>query len=780
MVMVTPTLEVRHPKHLMYIAGNIVLPKPIDITITRGLDQELGTCVINYPYPLPPSIAYWQRISVLIGVTYFPDPGLPQYRTVQRFVGYITGFSESLYPGAVAITCEDVMVIAKHTYTPTAMELTNETDVSAIKRILGRPEQNVGGCGIGTSLPFEGNGKFLADDDDTELFWDEDRTALEQIQQIDETSMGYRTMQMADGRVIRRFLDTNPKTEQYVHHYQEGVDIIEGTATSEIVSPLNTIQVTGFDLDYELHVPADQDPFDWMRNSYWIRWLFLRHQGPFQQALSITDSMAWLLSQLEKRIIKLNFSSHLPILYQGIEVIRVTSARLNVSQNFWVQSVQEQIDSTGQYTQTITCVSELIREKQRPVVVPPVIPPINVTPGQPSEHPITEATPDVAPSAADLLVGYSIDSVERELATPATVAGNEGFIYTIHFTDTSTSRQGTIVSRSWSAEGTVGPSTGTQDTFIATFTSLEDSNLTLTVTDSNGSTASLEGPVQLAGVPVTSRKLYACTDTTYEAFDGTQWRSQEPVSAPSNVTVVAGGPWWGAGNFVAYSADDLATPAVEVAALPGGEDIISIWKHESVEGDVAVGGNAGSVAISHDKGATWTQVTSPGSAVNFIIVSIFDANEVHVVTPEGWLKSQDGGQNWNMVRAGNFKYLELSHTRNIVVTSAGVLQRGEDGTPFTGNTSPIVAATAHIRQDKFYAIAEDGTTWIQDAEGSYTLVAGEPIPAGEPYTAGAYRDGLQVDLVYFAAQDGGLYKTLDGFRTPEGYMRLRTVGELTP
>lgn len=252
------------------------------------------------------------------------------------------------------------------------------------------------------------------------------------------------------------------------------------------------------------------------------------------------------------------------------------------------------------------------------------------------------------------------------------------------------------------------------------------------------------------------------------------------MAAPSNVEVVAGGPWWGAGNFVAYSADDLTTPPTEVAALPGGENIKAIWKHESVEGDVAVGGDAGSVAVSHDKGATWTVVTSPGSAINFIIVSIFDPNEVHVVTPEGWLKSQNGGQSWEMVRGGSFKYLELSHSRNIVVTEDGQLQKAEDGTPFTGNTSPIVAATAHIRKDTFYAIAEDGTTWIQETEGSFDLVAGEPIPAGEPYTAGAYRDGLQVDLVYFAAQDGGLFKTLDGFRTPEGYMRLRTNGELTP
>ena len=770
-------LIVRKPRHLIYVAGNQSLRTPIDITITRGLDQELGTAVINYPYPLPSDIAYWKRISIALGMTDFPPLLSPIYRTVQRFVGYITGFDESLYPGAIAIKCEDVMVIAKHTYTPEAMPLENETDITAIKRILARPEPPHGGCGIGTSLPFEGHGKVLTDMDDTELFWDEDRTALEQIQQIDETSMGYRTMQFADGRVVRKYLDTNPKTVQHVWHYQEGVDIIDGSGTSEIVSPINEIQVAGFDLQYELSVPPDQDPFYWRRNRYWIRWLWLMHQGPFQTTLNITDCMAWLLSQLEKRIIKITFSTHLPILYQGIEVIKVTSARLKVDQNFWVQSVQEVLDSTGQYTQTITAVSELIRDVQRPVVIPPVIPPINVTPGQPSEHP--DGPAPIAPSTADINVGYSIDSVERELATPAAISGNQGFVYTIHFTDTSTSRQGLIVSRAWEANTDIGPSTGTEETFSATYADLASATISLTVTDSNGSTASLEEPVDITGVPVTARKLYACTDTTYEAFDGTVWRSQAPVAAPSNVTVVAGGPWWGAGGWVAYSADDLQTPAVEVQALASG-NIISIWKHESVEDDVAVGGDGGTIAISHDKGATWEEKPGPGGPVNFIIVSIFDPNEIHVVTDTGWHKSQNAGGSWELVRAGDFKYLELSHSRNIVVTADGELQKGEDGTPFTGNTSPIVAATAHIRQDKFYAIAEDGTTWIQEEAGSYALVAGEPIPAGEPYTAGAYRDGLMVDLVYFAAQEGGLFKTVDGFRTPEGYLRLRADGQLTP
>jgi hypothetical protein len=166
--------------------------------------------------------------------------------------------------------------------------------------------------------------------------------------------------------------------------------------------------------------------------------------------------------------------------------------------------------------------------------------------------------------------------------------------------------------------------------------------------------------------------------------------------------------------------------------------------------------------------------------VKFIIVSIHDSSELHVVTPEGWFKSQDEGETWESVRAGDFTYLELSHSRNIIVTAAGALEKAEDGTPFTGITGTVVAATAHIREDRFYALTSDGNTWVQDTDGSFAMVAGEPIPDGEPYHAGTYRDGLMIDLVYFAAQDGGLWKTLDGFTSANGYLRILRDGMITP
>jgi hypothetical protein len=775
---VSPRVLVRKPRFEVYIAG-VRVPYVLEVTTTRGLDQEVATADITYPFPLPVEAKMWARVSILMSAE---DPGslAPHLGLVERFNGFVMAYNDSLWPGACVIHCESKLAMAKWTFTPVEMDLKDETDITAVIRILGPPEGEQGGCNIyASTTDIQGLNLLLTDFDDVQLFWEVGQTALAAIQMIDSASQGFRTFDTAGGHVMRRFINTDPNTEGYVWWFKEGVDILEGSASTEIKSPVNEIEVTGWSEKWRASLADDQDPFYWRMNAYWIRYMWLK-SNISGGTLNPTDVALYILSQLSKNIIKLTFTTHLDVLFQGMEVIKVTSARLNgADQHFWVQSVQTTVAADGSFSQTITCVSELVRDKQRPTVTPPGITPPTITPG--SVVPYTELALAVAPAAADILVDFTIVSIERELATPASIPGNSGFTYTVTFSDNSTSRMGTITTRAWEIGGsgvTAVIPTGDGQTFTTSFTPLEGATITLTVTDSNSQTASLTRLIDDGSVPITTRKLYACTDTTYEAFDGNEWRSLAPV-AVGGVQVVAGGPWWGAGNRVAYSADDLVTPPVEVVAFTD-QNVTAIWKHESVAGDVAIGGASGGVSVSHDYGATWNQGSSLASQVNFIIASIFDATEIHAITPDGWFKSQNSGETWDLVRAGSFKYLELSHTRNIIVTTAGVLQRAEDGTPFTGNTSPIVAATAHIRKDTFYAIAADGTTWIQDTEGSYTLIPGEPIPAGSPYDAGAYRDGTVVDLVYFAAQEGGLFKTLDGFRTPEGYMRLRADGEITP
>lgn len=773
---------VRRPRILVLISGttmpNPAYPNILDVTITRGLDQDVATCDISYPYPLPDYVKHWSRVQVLIGVD-DPDEDLPYQGLQVRFTGYIINFADALWPGHITIHCEDVLALAKYTYTPEEMDLGGETDITAIQRILAPPEgSNMGGVGLGYT-DIQGLGLTLSDIDDAQLFWEVGVTALAKIQEIDSVSMGYRTYATTGGLVVRTLITPTPNVEHVVHWFAEGVDIIEGSSSTEIKDAKTEITISGFDGSVKV-TNEDEDPFDFRRNSYWVRYLWLKTQAVASGFLDPTAVAAYILSRINKDLIRVTFSTHLGMLFNGTEVIGVTSEHLRINQQFWIQNIQLTGPSAdGAFTQTITGISELAPfNRQR--INPPVEPPEGVPPGTAIPAPAALPTP-IAASAADLLVSFSVDALDQEYDAPADdLEDHGGAHYGVQCSDSSTSVQGTIVSRVWTASAGAYVPTGDGPTFTTGFDSLDGATITLTVTDSNGSVGSATQPARSGMTPLLARKLYSCTPETMDAFDGTVWRTQPPSSGA--VEVVGTGPVWGlTGGRVATSTDDLATAPVESVALSSAAPISAIWVHENDPLYIVVGGQDGSMAVSKDGGASWEPRTGPGAeTVQFVISSIHDKTEWHVVNASGWWKSQNEGEDWDSVREGSFTYLELSHSRNIVVTTDGELQKAEDGTPFTGNTSPIVAATAHIRADVFYALAEDGTTWYVDPPGSYTLVEGEPIPAGTPYHAGAYRDGDVVDLVYFAAQDGGLFKTLDGFKTANGYRRLRAVGLLTP
>lgn len=773
-------LLLRRPRWAIYVDGQ-QLQTCLSITTSRGLDQELATCDIVVPYPLPAFVRHFSHIQVLIGVD-SPDPEAAYTGLIERFVGYCITFQNALWPGALTIHCEDALSLAKYGYTPAEVDLSGDTDKQAVYRILTE------GVGYqGSMLDLGGQDLLLVDIDEAKLWWEVGQTALAAIQEIDSVSMGFRTWATIGGRIERTRVNTSPNAEHAVWWFGEGVDVLDGSQSSEIKDAKTEITISGWDGSVNEPVDPldpDYDPWDWHKNSFWVKFFFLKTQAASLGILNPFEVARYILSQLDKAILKVTFSTHLDLPFQGTEVIGLTSSHLGVNQKFWIQNVTLDIADDGAFTQTLQCVSELA-EPNRQIVTPPTNP--LPGPGQPVT-PITSPDLIILPSPSDVLVSFSVVAIDKELAAPADLPDSLGqAIYVAMASDQSTSVQGTIASRSWLAEGPgVIIAAGTEQTFTTGFSGLTDptdplnpARLTLTITDTNGQVKSLTQPVYSGAQPVRSRILYACTDTTYEAFDGHLWRSQPPVNA-ATVEVVGTGPYWAAGNYVAYSADFLATAPLETPAFPGGEKVSAIWVHETKRGFVAVGGEAGSVAVTHDNGTTWIQKTPRPSRITHIIVSIHDSNEIHVTTSAGWEKSQDEGASWTLVRAGSFLYLELAPARNIVVTTGGQLQQAETGRLFTGISGTVVAATAHIRKDVFYALCSDGTTWYCDGPGSYAMIAGEPIPAGTPAPAGAYRDGQIVDLVYFAAQDGGLFKTIDGFRTAPGYLRLRTVGRLTP
>ncbi len=772
---------VRNPRCQIWVDG-ILLPIYLDVTMTRGLDTAMATAEISVPHPLPDYVKYWSKIQIVAG-TGAADPENGVKGMTTRFTGFVTSFSYQLWPPARVIHCQDVLVIASQTYTPEEMDLHGLTDQQAVQQVLS-------GCGYNENTwqgvtDDSGTGTILADIEEAQLFWELGETALAAIQKIDEVSLGWRTYATAGGAIVRTLVDTNPNKATPMWSFGEGVDILDGSLETETIDPAQEITVEGFDGTATSSTNPADDPFNWMNNSYWIRFLFLQTVARGSGTINPQDIAAYILSQVSKRILKVTFTTHLDLLFQAQEVVGITSEKLEIDQQFWVQSVQLHCAADGSFSQTISGISEL-QQTNRHIITPPVDPPPGglIVPG--GDIPVHIPPSPADPGPADFIVDFTIVAVDRELAGDPTDTGDTGSThYIVNCEDTTTNAQVLEFTRAWDAAGPGVTVTHVEGPFATTFstafTDLAGATITLTLTDGFSNSAFATRSVDTVTTPVRSRKLYALTPSTYEAYNGTAWVTQPPV-LPSKVQSLGGGPIWGADHYVVTSADDLATAPTEVAALSPGEDVTAIWLHEVNPNLIAIGGANGSVAISIDMGVTWTQKTPLAGEVKGIIISIFREAELHVVTPDGWYTSDDQGESWRLVRAGDFLYLELSHTRNIIVDTTGVLQVAETGAAFTGNSSPIKAATAGIRQDKFCAIAADGTTWINDPEGSLTLVAGEPIPAGDVLPGGLYRDGQVIDMVFFAAGDGGIFKSIDFLATPEGYLRLRNPdsGLLTP
>jgi hypothetical protein len=309
------------------------------------------------------------------------------------------------------------------------------------------------------------------------------------------------------------------------------------------------------------------------------------------------------------------------------------------------------------------------------------------------------------------------------------------------------------------------------------------------------------------GAPTRVRKLYTAETDAIAAFDGSEWRSFTPTGR-GTVTVVGNGPYWGTslGWFLA-TADDLASAPTEYDVTTNGE-ITAIWVHETQVGHVVVGTAAGTLYATPDGGATWggpgggsvgggkfgPDGGNPDGSVPIlqVIASIHDPNEWHVLTPTGWHRSPDAGASWTLVRApatGQTPIaLRLSGWRNLMsstITAAGaVLEKGEDGTPFTFPDTPtgITGIAFNVFADEVCAISGDTPPklYVTDAAGSYTMAAAEVsdlagYTGAAPHPRNLQHDGSIARQVYAAVGDYAL-KSTDLFKTDSVHV-LRHVGE---
>jgi hypothetical protein len=754
----------RTPVRRVVVAGTPLI-KVLSSRVTRGWDQELATAEVLIPYPLPSHVRHRSLIQVYMGASVATN--------YLRFSGYVTGIDLTIWPGRILLRCEDMLALAKY-YRPSAsVSLEGLTDQAAVTEILEEVGLPVISGLIG------GTGKTLGDDDEANpaLLWEPTTTALAKIQEIDQISVYdtddgyqgiYRTFADPGGNIRRIPLHPLP-ADTPAHTFTEGIDIEQGGVGIEAVEPSRVAVAAGAGgLSVTM---TGTNPWATLSNPAFGLYPLVGTVDGGGTVHDLTGMASYLLQQMIANLLRIDITIRRDDLIGAYETERVIAPHGYVDILALVQSVTTEMNEGGGFTQQLSLVS--YRE-------------LNIAEDIGTDDPfsgeeIPIGDPPILPEPLDALqISFLIVSIDKELAAPPDLPLDLGSTYYIVTAeDTSTSQVGTIDVQTWAASADARVLTGEGPTFTTGWPdTLEGREITLTVTDSAGNTGSLTLPVDTGAVPVRSRALFACSDTEMYANDGDQWRKRAPISG--GVQCVANGPMWGCGRFIAISEDYLASEQTEVAVF-GTEDVKTIWISESNSLFAAAGGADGGVAVTRDRGVTWEAKTSPGSAVNHIIVSIHDTSEIHVVTPGGWRKSQDEGATWQTVRAGNFTYLELSHSRNIVVTSAGALQKAEDGTAFTGITGTVVAATAHIREDRFYALTSDGNTWVQDTDGSFAMIAGAPLPAsGTPAPAGTYRDGLMVDLVYFAANAAGVFKTLDGFTTQNGYLRILTEGRLGP
>lgn len=237
---------------------------------------------------------------------------------------------------------------------------------------------------------------------------------------------------------------------------------------------------------------------------------------------------------------------------------------------------------------------------------------------------------------------------------------------------------------------------------------------------------------------------------------------------------------------VQYTADDLATSASESSPFAS-EDVTSLWVEMDVDPNlVLAGGSLGGISVSTDAGATWTAKTAPEPfPILRAIASRFAPGEYHVLTEGTYYVSYDGGVSWITILSADtmsgetFYDLVLSHTRNMISGSLGVRVAEASGALLTGPTGCVemVAITADIREDKFYAVAANGNTWVMAASGDSALIAGAAVPAGcIPQLRGLWRDGAIPGLIFIAGGTGGAWKSVDGLGSSGGYFILRTPG----
>jgi hypothetical protein len=559
---------------LRVLINGVALPQVLSADVQFGFDQRTARASVNVP--TAEGLQAWSDVQI--------DIGASQSEQRLRFRGLLVDINYDLWPRAVTLQCRGPLYRAEYT------RQSNEGGMSFAASGLGTPDEDqvstvLSECGI-TDMDIDGTGVAIGSIAIDEVVWEEGQTGLAYIERLDEVSLGFRTYDAPGGTVIRRQVSPRPAATAALT-FTEGVDIFSASRQRTPVDTYNRAMVTGYDngdgpvFAYRQQASPSLPPGIEFRTMELSSNLIERtDEGSPGAGLTAAEIAEWKV--LENNILRERVPFDTPrgdLIVPGMTIQVQSPERLQTSANYWVQSVTASYSTAGEFTQSIIAI------------------------GGPGSTSDIEAPP---------LIDFSF-RVEREMVY---IEGSLAPIYIVYAEDASAGQAAEIVARNWSIPGG-NPSSGEGLTFTTALTSLSGAELTLTVEDSNGATATRTKSVNVPEEEIKRRRVFTAAEVAMEAFDGNDWRVDTPNDSAA-VSEVAHGPLWIAGAYI-YRSPSLLADGHE-AVIPFGEEqedpqdpeetIIvptanptAIWAElDADENLVMAGASDGRVAVSQDGG----------------------------------------------------------------------------------------------------------------------------------------------------------------------------------
>jgi hypothetical protein len=730
--------------------------------VSRGLEVVPSQASFRTPYSKFDRSKI--RLNSFINIQMGADPST----ITPRFSGFVVTPPAEHWPGIITVQCKGMLYMAERFIPRTPVNLAGMTDEEAVTTILttsGVPSSSMSIAGSGREFGLTVTG------DQHQFIW-QDISGLEMIRRYDEITP-YKTYDTAGGTIVRRLFSKTPGATA-TFQYRRGTtnELVEGATDPNVQERSTRVRVVGWnDVSSEA---AATDAGTASGSFLSFRSPMIEYQNASGSGQSTAEWSVALLADNDYYFMRGWVLSRENRVVNAGDTIYVEAENLFVNQNAFASQIDDEVNDRGGLTHRITWTSQLGLGSYNPQIqdretgeeidppIPPVLPP-----------------PDPGGGSTDIIADFQVLVIDKERVI---ISGAATDMYVVSALDTSQVLQGTITGRTWAATGVQSgmPTSGTEAYFTTAFPSLTAGSITLTVTTAFGSGTITKQLSELAGVPVRSRKLYVAGGPVLEAWTGSQWNT---YTLPSGTcTIVANGPAWAVADTVYWSADDLAT-APSTTIVAAGVNITCLWIEPDVNQNLVAAGLAdGRVAFSTDAGDTFVIKDGPDSNPPAKIVISRDVAGLAILANSAGLWATDTyGDGWREVRTpADLEDLDLNEFRNWAVeevSGSGVMVAAEDGTQQTGTSGDdVVAVTSHIRNDRGYALAADGSTYYVATDAATALTAGAALPGGTTAkgSTSIYRDGTAPELIYIAADD--LYKTVDGFRTSGAYLLLRQSG----